>query len=358
MRFIPALFLAIIMGAGCVSVPVTVDHINQEVSAPIIESVSEDDLLGFLLTFQETADILVTEYGSFSVDASDPQLLAAYAIGSNDIPLMRYLGKKGLNDLESSDIGVRLDTLREHELYDDFYGSVGKVDQGVIFLKRFYSNIEDLQTFPEFQQDTADLISARDEIRSVGTTFEFEYEVYRGSHDDLDFTLSDSVAYFISDIGSPGSYIALDPMDSTYYQAPIKFTGSVSSDTEQIVVTAEYGGKTDVYTLQNFDAGDTTFQYQASEEWNNLVSGLNEYTFVAYFSNGSTATDTTTINYYESSATGNVNLNNTYQVPVYIAPTTSTSCCKVCTTGKACGDSCISRSYTCHKGPGCACNGY
>ncbi len=33
------------------------------------------------------------------------------------------------------------------------------------------------------------------------------------------------------------------------------------------------------------------------------------------------------------------------------------SCCKMCTKGKACGDSCISRSYTCHKPPGCACNG-
>lgn len=32
-------------------------------------------------------------------------------------------------------------------------------------------------------------------------------------------------------------------------------------------------------------------------------------------------------------------------------------CCKICTTGKACGDSCISRSFTCHQGPGCACNG-
>ena len=38
-------------------------------------------------------------------------------------------------------------------------------------------------------------------------------------------------------------------------------------------------------------------------------------------------------------------------------PSPSRSCCKICTTGKACGDSCISRSYTCRKGPGCACNG-
>lgn len=32
-------------------------------------------------------------------------------------------------------------------------------------------------------------------------------------------------------------------------------------------------------------------------------------------------------------------------------------CCRVCRTGKACGNSCISRSYTCHQGAGCACNG-
>ena len=35
----------------------------------------------------------------------------------------------------------------------------------------------------------------------------------------------------------------------------------------------------------------------------------------------------------------------------------SAACCKVCRKGKACGDSCISRSYTCRKGAGCACDG-
>ena len=33
------------------------------------------------------------------------------------------------------------------------------------------------------------------------------------------------------------------------------------------------------------------------------------------------------------------------------------ACCKVCRAGKACGDSCISKDKTCHKPPGCACNG-
>jgi hypothetical protein len=32
-------------------------------------------------------------------------------------------------------------------------------------------------------------------------------------------------------------------------------------------------------------------------------------------------------------------------------------CCRVCRTGKACGDSCIERSLTCSQGPGCACDG-
>ncbi|WP_425070855.1 hypothetical protein [Sagittula sp. S175] len=35
----------------------------------------------------------------------------------------------------------------------------------------------------------------------------------------------------------------------------------------------------------------------------------------------------------------------------------SATCCKRCSKGKACGNSCISRSYQCHKGVGCACDG-
>ena len=35
----------------------------------------------------------------------------------------------------------------------------------------------------------------------------------------------------------------------------------------------------------------------------------------------------------------------------------SAACCKHCRKGKACGDSCISKSKSCHVGKGCACNG-
>jgi hypothetical protein len=36
---------------------------------------------------------------------------------------------------------------------------------------------------------------------------------------------------------------------------------------------------------------------------------------------------------------------------------TAVACCKVCSVGKACGNSCISRDKTCHVGQGCACDG-
>lgn len=32
-------------------------------------------------------------------------------------------------------------------------------------------------------------------------------------------------------------------------------------------------------------------------------------------------------------------------------------CCKVCTVGQACGNTCISRQYQCNQPPGCACDG-
>lgn len=34
---------------------------------------------------------------------------------------------------------------------------------------------------------------------------------------------------------------------------------------------------------------------------------------------------------------------------------TAKKCCKVCTKGKPCGDTCIAQDKVCHVGPGCAC---
>ena len=36
----------------------------------------------------------------------------------------------------------------------------------------------------------------------------------------------------------------------------------------------------------------------------------------------------------------------------------ASQCCRVCSRGQACGNTCISASYTCHVGRGCACNSF
>ena len=42
------------------------------------------------------------------------------------------------------------------------------------------------------------------------------------------------------------------------------------------------------------------------------------------------------------------------RLPVQRSCTPRSQCCKVCSEGKACGNSCISRSLTCRKGAACA----
>src|SRR5438093_3023585 len=37
-------------------------------------------------------------------------------------------------------------------------------------------------------------------------------------------------------------------------------------------------------------------------------------------------------------------------------PVTAPACCRICTRGKACGNSCINAAYQCHQPSGCACN--
>lgn len=45
------------------------------------------------------------------------------------------------------------------------------------------------------------------------------------------------------------------------------------------------------------------------------------------------------------------------QPVLQLAPKQERTCCKVCSTGYACGNSCISRSKSCHRAAGCACDG-
>jgi hypothetical protein len=43
--------------------------------------------------------------------------------------------------------------------------------------------------------------------------------------------------------------------------------------------------------------------------------------------------------------------------PATTEPAERTDCCRVCRRRQACGDGCISKRATCHRPPGCACDG-
>ena len=98
------------------------------------------------------------------------------------------------------------------------------------------------------------------------------------------------------------SFITLtSPNESALFTIePIEFTGTVSPNTEKIVVTATGGDLNcgnegvcaqyinDTYTLQDFKVGDEDFVYRAKQDWDNLTGGINNYTFTAHFDDGST----------------------------------------------------------------------
>lgn len=54
---------------------------------------------------------------------------------------------------------------------------------------------------------------------------------------------------------------------------------------------------------------------------------------------------------------GSLARQSAYAQEVDVIAAVRSGCCKVCTTSQACGDSCISKSFSCSKPSGCACNG-
>lgn len=101
------------------------------------------------------------------------------------------------------------------------------------------------------------------------------------------------------------NYITLkDPKNEDHFnEEPIVFTGVVSPNTKSITVTATSGDKScdvleapcapyqqDVYKLQDFNLGNSTFTYRAAQKWSNLGLGTNNFDFIANFWDGTTST--------------------------------------------------------------------
>ena len=134
------------------------------------------------------------------------------------------------------------------------------------------------------------------------------------AHFDDGSTKSAEVSIEIYGGAIPSMISVSSPADGSNFDfnstLPIVFTGEVSKNTTKIVVTATGGDPDcdniqgmcnpymeDIYTLQDFEHGDSSFTYRAQQEWNNLTLGPNNYTFTAYFDNGDSKNATITINF-------------------------------------------------------------
>lgn len=278
------------LGAGCEQTPAQAP--NTAVASPVKESPSSapvatptvvekspsiDDLSGFLLFFEETAGLLSAEGETFTKSSIDPTLRARYMENGSDVPLMRFLAKSGLNSIESNNLRERIAILKKGPVSSDFGGSVDRLDKGLTFLTRFYSNVVTLQSYEEFKMDTADFGAYLDAVRAIGDAIDREYGSFQTRYPNLDYKLTDTLAGLIVRLYTPA-----EPPASASPASPT-FTGQATAEAESSADTSVN------------DAPDP-------------------------------------------------------------APAPQQYCCKVCSTGKACGDSCISRSYTCHKAPGCACD--
>ncbi len=93
--------------------------------------------------------------------------------------------------------------------------------------------------------------------------------------------------------------ISYHSMGDIVSSTPVILQGAVSPNTEKIVVKwkAAQGGYEDVYTLKDFKKGDREFTYRANFAWNNLSHGYNDYTFVAYYDDGTEEKVHTTVNF-------------------------------------------------------------
>lgn len=150
-----------------------------------------------------------------------------------------------------------------------------------------------------------------------------------------------------------------------YGQTPLMYAATGNEEPDVITALIDVGAEVDTQTL----AGWTALMYAVRDNPNpDVAQRLLDFGADVELENGDQlrALDYADENAaFKSSATylqlsGSSSTVEEAPEPTYTPPpppaAETRSCCKYCTTGKACGDSCISSSYNCSKGVGCACN--
>lgn len=148
-----------------------------------------------------------------------------------------------------------------------------------------------------------------------------------------------------------------------YGQTPLMYAATGNEDPDVITVLIDVGAEVNAQTL----AGWTALMYAVRDNPNpdvaqrlldlgsdvDLENGDRLQALDYADENAAFRGSAAYLQLSDSNSTVEDTPEPTYTPPP--APETR-SCCKYCTTGKACGDSCISSSYNCSKGVGCACN--
>lgn len=183
----------------------------------------------------------------------------------------------------------------------------------------------------------------------------FAYDAFRNA------TGIDS-AFVIGDLNADCSYASDEELRATQLCADTRFswlipdgadttTGSTDCAYDRIVVRGPIAQSIDVPAVYHFDqhlrlsAASYSDHYPVEIEVGDAGGDYSGFTCAP--AEGAA----------ESPFASRIDGRYAYEPPEAGGSGGGSSCCRVCSTGQACGDSCISRESTCHVGQGCACNG-
>lgn len=298
------------------------DKVNQKTGEIPKNTPTKGDLTNFLLQYSNAyCDLKKIDFIFWQKYDAPKYQQQFIEPGGNDVPLMRWLGSTGLNYVGINNIEKDFDKVTSSQFSYDFSDSIRLLNLTSSYLNQFLTINSKLVGFQQFKDEAMPpLAGFRDAVPRIESELKNDFEEYSKNHadivapedegmlaiDDICTTLmpeltqtelqgvpysadSQSLTKIDLDLWEPPVvlFIKVDKQDSytrssngAYY-----LTGTTSNNCDYIEVSAynPSSGKSDLnYMLTTYEKGDTTFKYGVKEDFNNLWSGENDYTFKAH----------------------------------------------------------------------------